>query len=159
MHTNRSNIEGLTRRQAAAAVAATVLLPLMGAGNAAAQGAKKAAPKAEKFPNQALFAAAERCGKVGTVCLNHSIRLTRAGDKTLADCIRSVRSMLPVAAATGRLAALNSAHLKDVAKVCADICAACEVECRKHEFHHKECAACAAACADMVTECKKVIGA
>jgi len=37
-------------------------------------------------PNAALIAAAKKCGKVGEVCLKHCIRLTKAGDKSLADC-------------------------------------------------------------------------
>ncbi len=162
---NDHNSEPLhTRRVATVALVAAALYPIASATSAFAQApgkaaAGKGASKAEPFPNQGLFAASQRCGKLGTACLNHSLRLTRAGDKTLGDCIRAIRDMLPVAAATGRLAALNSKHLKETAKLCADVCTTCEAECRKHEFHHKECAACAAACADMVAECKKVMGA
>jgi Cys-rich four helix bundle protein (predicted Tat secretion target) len=72
------------------------------------------------------------------------------GDKSLADCMRSVSAMLPVCAAMNRLAIQDAKRLKDLAKVCADICRDCEAECRKHEFHHVECKRCAEACAATV---------
>jgi Cys-rich four helix bundle protein (predicted Tat secretion target) len=118
-----------------------------------AQAAKKAAPKkaaAPASPNQPIVDATRRCETVGKICLNHCIRLTKAGDKSIADCMRAVNAMLPVCSAMNRLAALDAKRLKDLAKVCADVCRDCEAECRKHEFHHVECKNCAEACAATV---------
>jgi hypothetical protein len=64
--------------------------------------------------------------------------------------MRSVSVMLPVCVATNRLAQQDANRLRDLAKVCADICRDCEAECRKHEFHHVECKRCAEACAETV---------
>jgi Cys-rich four helix bundle protein (predicted Tat secretion target) len=123
--------------------------------------AKPKVKKAEPTPgpNQALVDAAKRCGRVGDVCLKHCQRLTRAGDKSIADCMRAVQAMLPVCSAMAQLGAQNAARMKELARVCADICADCEAECRKHEFHHVECRNCAQACAGMIQACRAVIGA
>jgi Cys-rich four helix bundle protein (predicted Tat secretion target) len=119
----------------------------------------KARPVAPAGPNQQLVDAAKRCGRVGQICLAHCIRLTRAGDKSLADCMQAVRAMLPVCAAIGQLAAQDAKRLKDMARLCVSVCSDCEDECRKHEFHHVECKNCAEACAAMITACKAVLGA
>jgi len=49
-----------------------------------------------------------------------------------------------------RLASQDAKRLRELAKVCADICRACEGDCRKHEFHHVEYQRCAEACAATV---------
>lgn len=129
---------------------------VMAQAKAPASKAATSGAKGGPAPHASLVAAAKKCADVGDVCLRHCIRLTKAGDKSLADCLTTVRAMLPVCAAVGRLAAQDAKRLKELAKVCADVCADCEAECRKHEFHHKECKACAEACAVMVSECKKL---
>jgi Cys-rich four helix bundle protein (predicted Tat secretion target) len=110
-------------------------------------------------PNQQIVDAAKRCGRVGQICLAHCIRLTRAGDTSLADCMKAVRAMLPVCAAISQLAAQDAKRLKDMARLCVSVCSDCEDECRKHEFHHVECKNCAEACAAMISACKTVLGA
>jgi Cys-rich four helix bundle protein (predicted Tat secretion target) len=112
-----------------------------------------------KSPNKALVAAARRCEDVGKICLAHCIRLTKAGDKSLGDCMRAVQAMLPVCGAVKQLAMQDARRLKDLAKVCTDICSDCEVECRKHESHHVQCKNCAEACAATIRECKALIAA
>ena len=72
--------------------------------------------------------------------------------------MRSVSAMLPVCAAMNRLATQDAKRLKDLAKGCADICRDCEVECRKHEFHHVECKRCAEACAATVKVLSRALG-
>jgi Cys-rich four helix bundle protein (predicted Tat secretion target) len=105
---------------------------------------------AAKSPHQAIAEVTKRCETMGKACLKHCQRLTRLGDKSIADCMRSVSVMLPVCVATNRLAQQDAKRLQDLAKVCADICRDCEAECRKHEFHHVECKRCAEACAETV---------
>ena len=114
---------------------------------------------AASAPNAALIAAAKKCGKVGEVCLKHCIKLTKAGDTSLADCMRNVRAMLVVCSAVGRLAEQDAKRLKDLTKVCLDVCTDCEAECRKHESHHVECKNCANSCAAMIAEAKKLLAA
>jgi Cys-rich four helix bundle protein (predicted Tat secretion target) len=123
-----------------------------GVGLAGAVGAQTSMAKTSpsKSPHQAVVEATKRCETVGNACLRHCQRLTRLGDKSLADCMRSVSAMLPVCVAMNRLATQDAKRLKDLAKVCADICRDCEAECRKHEFHHVECKRCAEACAATV---------
>ncbi len=73
--------------------------------------------------------------------------------------MRTVNVMLPVCSAVVKLALQDAKRLKELVKVCADVCVDCETECRKHEFHHKECKNCAEACASMVKECKALLAA
>lgn len=124
-----------------------------------AQAAKPAKPAPAPAPHAALIAAAKKCGAVGEVCLKHCIKLTKAGDNSLADCMRNVKAMLVVCNAVGRLAGQDAKRLKDLTKVCLDVCTDCEAECRKHEGHHVECKNCAIACAAMITEAKKLLAA
>jgi Cys-rich four helix bundle protein (predicted Tat secretion target) len=141
---DKSSPAAATRR---ALIAGAAVL-LAGVGRAPPALAQKAGAKTS--PHQAVVAATQRCETVGNACLKHCQRLTRLGDKSLADCMRSVSAMLPVSAAMNRLALQDAKRLKELAKVCADICRDCEAECRKHEFHHVECQRCAEACAATV---------
>jgi Cys-rich four helix bundle protein (predicted Tat secretion target) len=137
-----------TRRSLLAGAGALVA----GVGLAGAAGAQTTAAKTSpsKSPHPTVVEATKRCETVGNACLRHCQRLTRLGDKSLAECMRSVSAMLPVCVAMNRLATQDAKRLKDLAKVCADICRDCEAECRKHEFHHVECKRCAEACAATV---------
>lgn len=133
-------------------------------GTALAQG--KAAPaKKEEKPAAAtgtaekwlaLVAAAEGCSATGRDCLDHCIDSLSTGDKMMADCARTVRTMLPLCSAVAELARLDSPHLKALAAVCAKACRDCEKECQKHASHHAQCKACAEACAKCAAECEKV---
>jgi Cys-rich four helix bundle protein (predicted Tat secretion target) len=140
----------LARASRRSLIAGAGLLVAAGAlpGRALAQAAVKTGPA--KSPHQAIIEATKRCESVGNACLKHCQRLTRLGDKSIADCMRSVAVMLPVCVATNRLAQQDARRLQDLAKVCADVCRDCEAECRKHEFHHAECKRCAEACAATV---------
>jgi Cys-rich four helix bundle protein (predicted Tat secretion target) len=137
-----------TSRRSLLAGAGVLLAQGALAGPTWAQATAKSGPA--KSAQQAIVEATKRCETVGNVCLKHCRRLTRLGDKSLAECMRSVSIMLPVCVATNRLAQQDAKRLQDLAKVCADICRDCEAECRKHEFHHVECKRCAEACADTV---------
>jgi Cys-rich four helix bundle protein (predicted Tat secretion target) len=109
-------------------------------------------------PNQALIDAALTCVNRGDVCLQHCIKLLSTGDTSLKDCIRTVSVMLPLCETHARHAALEAPRLKDLAKLCADVCDDCEKECRKHEQHHVECKNCAQSCAACSKECRKLAG-
>ena len=107
--------------------------------------------------NQALIDAALTCVNRGDVCLQHCIKLLSTGDTSLKDCIRTVSAMLPLCETLARYGALEAPRLKELAKLCADVCDDCEKECRKHEQHHVECKNCAQSCAACSKECRKLI--
>ncbi|MBF0283800.1 MAG: four-helix bundle copper-binding protein [Magnetococcales bacterium] len=107
-------------------------------------------------PHMALIQSASNCLVVGQMCVQHCMMVMAAGDPTLIECAKSVRDMLSVCSALQQLAAANSPHLPAMAKVAADVCDACEKECRKHEALHMACKACAEACKACSVECRKV---
>jgi len=111
----------------------------------------------EENKNTGLIDAALHCVKTGDACQEHCIELVKQGDTTIAECLNTVAEMLPMCTALAKLAAYKSTHLVALAKVCIDVCEACEKECRKHEDKHAACKACAESCADCIKECKKII--
>jgi len=127
-------------------------------GHAAAPAQKPAAPAAPpKNPLKAVVDAARTCERRGQTCRAHCIRLIRRGDKSLEECLRRVDAMLPVCAATAKLAELNAPRFKDLARVCLAACEDCEAECRKHASHHAECKGCMEACQGMIAALKQVL--
>jgi Cys-rich four helix bundle protein (predicted Tat secretion target) len=109
--------------------------------------------------HQALLDAALDCVAKGEACVPHCIELTAKGDTSLVECLKSVLAMMPMCTAVARLAALDAPRLKELAKLCGEVCADCETVCRKHAEHHAVCKACAEACASFVKESKKLTGA
>ncbi|MGO9357209.1 MAG: four-helix bundle copper-binding protein [Xanthobacteraceae bacterium] len=107
--------------------------------------------------HQPLIDAALACVNRGDVCLDHCFKLLGEGDTSMKTCVRTVSAMLPMYAALARFAALDAPRLKDLARVCIDVCSDCEAECRKHQDHHAACRACAESCADCIKECKVLI--
>jgi Cys-rich four helix bundle protein (predicted Tat secretion target) len=105
--------------------------------------------------HQALIDAAHACMATGDLCINHCLESLSAGDKSLADCAKSVEAMLPMVTATAKLAAQDAKRLKELAAVCGKACKDCQAECKKHE-QHPECKACGDACAKCAAECEKV---
>jgi Cys-rich four helix bundle protein (predicted Tat secretion target) len=112
---------------------------------------------AAALKHQALIDSALKCVGRGEVCVEHCLTLMSTGDTSLKDCMRAVQVMMPMCSTLMRAAAYDTARLKEIAKVCLDICADCEKECKKHAEHHAVCKACMESCADCVAECKKVI--
>jgi Cys-rich four helix bundle protein (predicted Tat secretion target) len=109
--------------------------------------------------HQALIDAAQRCVASAEACVPHCVALLGKGDTSLAECLESVLEMAPVCTAVVRLAALDAGRLKELAKVCSDICADCEKVCRKHAEHHEVCKVCADSCAAFIKESKKLTDA
>ena len=107
--------------------------------------------------HQALVSSALECVKRGEVCISHCISSLGQGDTSLKACLQSVLAMMPSCQALARLAALDAPRLKEFAKVCGDICADCQTECKKHQDHHAACKACGEACGECVEECRKII--
>ena len=105
-----------------------------------------------------LAAAASHCVLTGDACLSHCLTLLGQGDKELANCAKTVRDTVAACAALRELAAADSPHVKDLAKVVSGICADCEAECKKHE-KHSVCRDCEKACHDCKDLCDKAAAA
>jgi Cys-rich four helix bundle protein (predicted Tat secretion target) len=108
---------------------------------------------------QDLIDAAFMCENRGEVCVDHCVKQLGMGDTSLKDCLSSVAAMLPMCTTVARFAALDAPRLKEVTKLCVDVCTDCEKECRKHEEHHAQCKNCAESCAAFIREGRKVLGA
>ena len=102
---------------------------------------------------KSLFAAAQECAGSAQLCQAHCQELYASGDRSLADCSRSVDALVPVCQTLAALAAQNSRFLPHYAKLAAEICRACEKDCRKHEKEHSQCHDCAEACARCAKNC------
>lgn len=103
-----------------------------------------------------LAHAATHCVMFGEACIDHCLTLLGDGDKEMAACAKSVEQMMSACTMLRQLATWKSAYVPRMAAVVADMCKACEDECRKHEKKHKECKDCADSCAACLKECKKV---
>ncbi len=102
----------------------------------------------------ALIADTTDCINKGEACLTHCLTLLGTGTTELAACARTVQDTLAACTALRQLAAANSPYVGRLAGVVADVCAACDMECRKH-LKHAVCAECGAACARCAKECQK----
>jgi Cys-rich four helix bundle protein (predicted Tat secretion target) len=105
--------------------------------------------------NEKLIAAAADCVLKANICLQHCIVLLGEGDKTMAACAQSSSQVIAMCTALEQMAAAESKHLPQLAKVCMDVCKACEEECKKTE-KHPECKACKESCAACYKECKAI---
>ena len=106
----------------------------------------------------ALIASTSQCVTAGDTCLSHCLTLLGEGDKELAACAKTVRDTIVACTALRELAAADSPHVKDLAKVVSGICGDCEAECKKHE-KHSVCKDCEKACHDCNEICDRVSAA
>lgn len=132
--------------------AASAILPTL------AQAAEKSAPKAmarnkelAKIAHLALV-----CAENGQTCIAHCNMMMENGDKSLAECQRSVMNMVAICKATAEIANYGTASgksLKAILNGCSEMCKACEEVCKKHASHHAECKACMESCKDCAQAC------
>jgi Cys-rich four helix bundle protein (predicted Tat secretion target) len=106
--------------------------------------------------HQALAAAAGDCVAKGEACLTHCHELLATGDKSLGECAKRDSEMLAVCRAMQSVAYQDGASLPKLARVCLEVCKACEEECRKHAEKHAICRECGDACKRTAQECEKV---
>lgn len=106
--------------------------------------------------HQALTDAAMHCVSAGEACVPHCVELLAKGDTSLGECLESVLVMMPMCTAVARASGFDADRLKEMAKLCGDICADCEKVCREHAEHHAVCKACADSCAAFVKEARKL---
>lgn len=107
-------------------------------------------------PNAALVRVALECAGTGELCLHHCLTEFAKGQTMLAQCAARVGEMVPVCRTLASLAALESSHLKAYAKICIDVCQACEDECRKHAGHAAICGQCADSCAKVIAALRSI---
>ena len=100
---------------------------------------------------------AKDCVVEGEICIEHCLRLFKAGDTSVAECAATTHEMIASCTAMRQLAVLDSRHLKDFMRVCIGVCEDCEKACREHENKHAECKACADSCADCIRVCKEYL--
>lgn len=105
-------------------------------------------------PWQAVLDTAGICIEKGEVCLTHCIMLMGEGDRSMAACAASVRDMLASCRALVGLAAAESKFAPKLAAFCAEVCDACEAECKKHADKHKPCKECMESCIECAKACK-----
>jgi len=110
-------------------------------------------------PHRALIDTAIDCIKNAEICAAHCVASLATGDTSLKDCLSTVLATQPMCSALARFAAIDAPRLKELAKLCIDVCDDCEKQCKKHAEHHAVCKACGEACAACIKECKKLIGA
>ncbi|MDT8445297.1 MAG: Csp1 family four helix bundle copper storage protein [bacterium] len=103
-----------------------------------------------------LIQATNHCRLTALACEKHCISALKTGDTELVDCLASVTEMLPVIEATNRYAILDATRLKELAAVCAQVCADCAKTCKKHIKEHKECKDCYDSCLECEKACKAV---
>ncbi|HEY1906114.1 MAG TPA: hypothetical protein VGG91_08735 [Myxococcaceae bacterium] len=86
-----------------------------------------------------LVELASACIQVGEECQAHCLQQFAAGDTSLAGCARSVALMLQMCRALVTAAAQNASRLKEIARVCGEVCRDCEAACEPHAGHHDVC--------------------
>lgn len=151
-HQDTSKNEGINRRDVLVAATAGVISTAVLAQSAQAEEAHNHGGN----PYQDVIDASLHCVKTGEACIAHCLESFKAGDTSLAMCAATVQEMLSMCNSLSSLASLDSKHLKDLARVCASVCADCEKECRKHADHHDTCKACADSCLNCIKHCKAI---
>jgi Cys-rich four helix bundle protein (predicted Tat secretion target) len=143
----------------AAASSVTALGMVTISGNAIAddEGDTRRHHKHHELKHQDLVEAALECVAKGQACISHCLDLMANGDTSVAECAKSVNLMTPFCDTFARFAVADSAHLKDMAKMCVKVCENCEKACHEHEDEHVECYECAEACRDLIKACGKYL--
>ncbi len=94
----------------------------------------------------------DACNKCISTCNNCTIScLNEKEVKHLAQCIRLNIECAAFCRVAVEFMSLESTFLKQVCKLCSDICTACAEECEKHSMQH--CMVCAEACRKCATAC------
>jgi len=130
---------------------------MLATGALAFAGAAHAAPDAGAAAGKApgLVELASACIQVGEECQAHCLQQFAAGDTSLAGCARSVTLMLQMCRALVTAAAQNASRLKEIARVCGQVCRDCEAACKPHAGHHDVCRRCMESCRSCAAACEK----
>jgi Cys-rich four helix bundle protein (predicted Tat secretion target) len=128
-------------------------------GVAAAAGSFEAAAQpGEMHPPKykALEESTAKCVATGEDCLRHCLGMLSMKDTSMAACTNSIVQLVAVCRALATLASVNSPFTAAFAKDVANVCTACEKECRKFQDKFAVCKACADACKACAADCQKV---
>jgi Cys-rich four helix bundle protein (predicted Tat secretion target) len=142
----------MNRRTFLSAAIGTTTLIAGGVHALAQQGHDHGVSSTGGIQHPKLAAAAAECVLKGQECIDHCISVVKAGDVSIADCMRSVEELVAACGALRVLTISNSKNLRDFARAVEPICQTCETECRKHEKHAacKACGESCAACIDVI---------
>jgi Cys-rich four helix bundle protein (predicted Tat secretion target) len=130
--------------------AAAVLSAMPALAEEAASGVHHMHPAKYK----ALSDAAGKCVVDGDNCLRHCFGMLSMNDTSMAGCTQASFDTIAACRALSTLASVNSAAVPALAKVVADICAACKKECDKFP-QYSECVAMGESCKACGEECRK----
>lgn len=109
--------------------------------------------------HQDLIDAGLACVARGEACTAHCVDLLGGGDTSLKDCLTTVLAMVPMCAILARYAAADAPRLKELAKVCIDVCEDCAAACKRHADKHEVCKACETSCEECIKACKALLTA
>jgi len=92
--------------------------------------------------------------KTSKDCIDACLAALIACESCITDCVKVVnqdiipicRDCADICELCARFEARGSKYEKDLLLLCAKICKACEIECKKHCYHHLSCKECAEAC-------------
>lgn len=107
----------------------------------------------EKYQNciDTCNACADSCEFCATSCLREQ------DVKMLERCIQLNRECASICYTKSQVMSLDGEHVREICRVCADICDACAQECEKHK-QMDHCQRCAEACRICAAECRKMAG-
>jgi Cys-rich four helix bundle protein (predicted Tat secretion target) len=142
----------MERREFIGAVGAAAIA--FGATKAISQTAGARDMHPPKF--KAIEESTAKCISTGEDCLRHCLGMLAMGDTSMAACTQSITELLAACRALQTLASVNSKFTPDFAKSTAEVCSACETECRKFYDKYAECKACADACKQCAEDCRKL---
>lgn len=96
-----------------------------------------------------------------TACANHCRQCSNAclkvaDVKNMIACIQLNNECAAICELAVKYMLADSSFVKQVCKLCADICTACAIECDKHA-HMSHCANCASACRACAIVCLEMI--
>ena len=98
----------------------------------------------------------EACLKCAALCNHCAASCTREDDvKMMAACIQFDMECAAICYAAAQLMSLGSNNVKEICKLCADMCDVCGSECNNHQNLH--CQECADACKHCADECRKMV--
>ena len=75
---------------------------------------------------------------------------------SLTDCIRLTQDCAHVCWTTASLLGRHSRFLRDICRLCGEVCEACSVECRRFSHEHNQ--RCADLCDECAEECRRLAG-
>ncbi|MBS1744316.1 MAG: four-helix bundle copper-binding protein [Bacteroidetes bacterium] len=97
----------------------------------------------------------DACMEAAGVCENCAqLCLKDAHPGMMVDCIRLTLECAKICCTTAQVMNMDGTKIKELARICAEICDACAEECGKYDSDH--CLACAESCTRCADVCEAV---